>query len=285
MHHDKRLLEATGEGRIEAVDWGDVQPYVMFFTGRCGSTWLTELLAATRVVGNPREWLNSNVAKYSGALADSLPGYFSNIVEKSSSGNHFGIQVDPVRLKDTRLLVDWEAAFPAARTVTFFLYRRDLVAQAWSWVHARKSGNWHSTDPARAVANPDHTPTMRELADEMVALRRREEYLFTFWAEHGYEPRFIEYETLATDPSATVATILCDLGVPTPEMMERIGGGETKSKRLTYDDSKTRVVSEFARLNLAALTALDRDRFGVGSDFLADRLVASNLAAEAQSTR
>lgn len=266
-------MQVTGGGRLDDVEWADVRPYVMFITGRCGSTWLTELLKATGVAGDPREWLNSDIATYSEALTDSLSGYFANVVARHSSGDRFGLQIDPIRVRDTLRLVDWETVFPPNRTQTFFLYRRDLAAQAWSWVHARKSGIWHSSDQDRREGiDPDHAPTTRELVDEIVALRRREEYLFAFWAERGYEPRFLEYETLAADPSATVATILRDLGSSDDEA-ERLCKSESKSKPLIYDDSKAAGLAKLEGFNWPTLALLERDRFGYGADWLGDHLV------------
>lgn len=273
MDHDKHLIEATGEGRIEAVEWGDVQPYVMFMTGRCGSTWLGKLLANTGVAGDPQEWLNSEVVPFAGVAADTLPGYFANVVERHSVGGRFGIQVDPERLDDTLHLVDWSATFPPS-TPTFFLYRRHLLAQAWSWVRAEKSGYWHTPDPddpadqERPALLPEHVPTVRELADKVVDLRRQEERLFAFWAERGYQPHFVEYESLAADPAGTVSAILRHLGVSAGVTV-----AEAKMRPLTYDDSKTEALARFAGFNWPALSALERDRFGVGADWLADHLV------------
>ncbi|CAI9417448.1 Stf0 family sulfotransferase [Nocardioides sp. T2.26MG-1] len=267
MDHKDRLVAVTGGGRLDAMDWGDVQPYVMFMTGRCGSTWLTELLAATGLAGNPDEWLNPDRATHSRALAGSLPGYFANLVGQQSSGGRFGMQVDAVRLRDTLPVVEWDRVFPSVSTPTFFLYRRDIAAQAWSWVHARKSGIWHSTSPARED-RPEYAPTMRELADEVVLLRRQEEYLASFWAEHGYEPMFIEYETLAADPAVTVAGILRHLGVAEDEIAGHLAVAETKVERLTYDASRERELRTFRYGNMTVLAALERDRFGVGSGVL-----------------
>lgn len=275
MKHDENLIRVTGAGRLEGFEWGEVDPYVIFTTGRCGSTWLAEMLASTEAGGDPREWLNSDVASYSGALGNSLPEYFSNVVAKYSPGNHFGLEIDPLRVEDTLSLVDWRAMFPSGQTRTFFLYRRDLVAQAWSWVHAEKSGYWHTPDPndpddqARPTVLPEHAPTMRELADRVVELRRQEECLSSFFADHGYRPRFIEYEALVADPSGVVTSILSDLGAPS-ETFEV----QAKSKPVPYDDSKAEVLKKFKAFNWPALAMLENDRLKTSSRYLEDHLVS-----------
>jgi LPS sulfotransferase NodH len=273
VDHGQQLVAVTGEGRIEGMHWGSLRPYVMFITGRCGSTWLAEMLAATGLAGNPTEWLNSEVASFSDALeTGTLGGYFATVAFDSAAGDRFGMQIDPVRLRDTLPLVDWQALFPSDGTATFFLYRRDVVAQAWSWVHALKSDIWHAAEGHQAP-RPEHAPTPRELIDQIVDLRGQEEYLFTFWAEHGYEPHFIEYESMAANPPATVAAILRDIEVPDFMIAPHAIEVETKSQRLTYGNSRDREMLGFANANRQALDALERDRFGVPSGALRDWLV------------
>jgi len=273
MDHDRWLIEATGGGQIAGFDWGKVQPYVMFITGRCGSTWLADLLANTGRVGNPQEWLNSEIVPYSGVAADTLPDYFAGVVRRHSPGNWFGLQLDPERLEDTLHLVDWDTVFPAATTPTFFMYRRDLLSQAWSWVRAEKSGYWHTPDPDdpddqdRPVLGPEHEPTMRELADRIVAIRRQEEYLFAFWAERGYRPVFIEYESLVVDAAETVGVVLRELGVSS----DVADTGSSKRAPLPYDESRAAGMERFIKANRLTMEELQGDRFGVSADFLADR--------------
>lgn len=279
MDHTKALIEVAGPGKVERFDWGAIQPYVMFITGRCGSTWLTKLLRATGLAGYPREWFNSEVAPWAGVHTDSLPDYFKQVVLAHSSDERFGIQIDPSRLSATSSLIDWPSVFKPESTPTFFLYRRDILSQAWSWVQAVGTGVWHVGERTEGDVGdgdiPDYAPMMLEVAEQIVELRRQEEHLFAFWDEHGYQPHFIEYAALAADPLGTVADILAVLDVPGDAIEAAIqAASQIESKQRSYEN-RSAWLAKFSSLNEAPLAALSQDRFGVSSEYLAEALVAT----------
>ncbi|WP_296603986.1 Stf0 family sulfotransferase [Nocardioides sp.] len=270
MNHAQQLVGVAGEGRIERTHWGSVRPYVMFIMGRCGSTWLSEMLAETGLAGNPREWLNYGVALHSRHLeTETLGGYFATVLTKNNAGHRFGLQVDPDRLRDMLPLIDWEDVFPPDLTPTFFLYRRDIVAQAYSFAHAMKTGIWHTSE-LKALTPREGLPTTLEVAAQVVRIRRMEEYASSFCAYYGHTPRFIAYEDLVADPWGTVWTILRDLG----ESEERIAavdrGTEPTSTAIKYSDDRDLELDRFREDYRRIVDAIERSRFGVDAVSLRD---------------
>jgi LPS sulfotransferase NodH len=278
------LLQSVGEPlpsdadppMLRNVDWhahGVTHHYVIFMTGRCGSTWLTSVLKNTGLAGNPGEFFNGDVAKRECRSASGLGDYFLSVVDRESSNGRFGIEIDAIRLKQIEMFVDWPSVFPAGSGATFFLYRRDILAQAWSWVSAKKSGLWHiranHTQPASSV---DTLPSEKELAKEIVRIRECEEYLEAFFQEQGYEPHYLDYESLVTELPTEVATILKKLSVDNMDLGETLASSKTSVSKIQYS-AKHHVLAEFNHKHSHALALLRRDRFGIGSKRLSELLM------------
>ena len=261
---------------LRDFDWsarGITHPYVIFMTGRCGSTWLTSLLKGTGLVGNPDEFLNAHVAGHNPkSPRNGLEGYFEYLSANESSNGRFGLEVDSTRLKETEPLIEWNTVFSTQVTTTFFLYRRDLLSQAWSWVSAKKSGIWHiRTGSEKSERKTETIPTHAELRKEMVRIRTGEEFLEGFFLRHGYRPFRIAYESLVAEQTVTTTTILRMLGISEMhvEAVAQAGGGSLT--KLGYSD-KQRILAEFNCRHRNAMDAIDRDRFGIGSADLAKLL-------------
>ena len=228
---------------LDAFDWTASEvavPYIVFFTGRCGSTWLTSLIRDTGLAGNPEEFLNGDVARYSGIEnPQGLQDYFSRIVAKEKSNGRFGLEIDAERLAGVSKAVSFPSVFPRRVTKTFYMYRRDIVAQAWSWAAARKSGVWHL--PATGTTGAPATgalPSTLDLAREIIRIRVNEELLGEFFVRNEYAPVFVEYENLVTDPNSVLFLMLSVLGVSATEISAKCahGAGDGATKRLAYDD-------------------------------------------------
>ena len=257
--HAARLLGNIGASGLtespsdSCVPWSELglkSAYVIFFTGRCGSTWLSSLLTETGVAGNPMEFLNENVAqRLTNCHASSLDGYFRNLAGHYSNGGRFGIEVDAERLRDIHSLVDTSALLPCNSLVSFFMYRRDAFGQAWSWAKARKTGHWHertsTTSPPGTNAASEATPTLSDVMQELVRLRSSEEFLLDHIQNHGYDAIPIEYESLVTDPQSTLTSILSAIGVGDDEFdYSRLSEIKGSTRQLRYSD-KLKVQREF----------------------------------------
>ena len=124
------------------------QNIVIFFVARSGSSWLTELLTKTRMLGNPEEWFNPDfVAENARNLgAKSELEYIKAL--QSELGSNNGIFAIECSYSQMELLeeIDFFDIFNNENNTKFFyLRRKDLVAQAISLYSAKNTGIFHAS--------------------------------------------------------------------------------------------------------------------------------------------
>lgn len=264
--------DAGAQQLLKTFDWqahGITHPYLIFITGRCGSTWLTNLLRQTRLVGNPDEFFNADVALCKVKAGESgLQEYFAKVVRTESMNQRFGLQIDPLRLVQSQPIIDWPGVFPAEGTSCFYLYRQDLLAQAWSWVVAQRSGFWHANGQFGEVAQTrsvDYLPSERELAAEMVRIRVTEEQLDEFFVRSGYQPQYMAYESLLSELGTQLALVFLKLGLAeSGSVIEGLQSASPGIEKLKYNQ-KQRTLAEFSCKHATILNELQRARFKTSS--------------------
>src|SRR5690606_36549317 len=241
------------------------QLYSIFMTGRCGSTWLTSLLQETNLAGNPGEFFNAHVARRECIGTPGLHGYLSTLAGKQATRGRFGLEIDAARLREIEAIIDWKTVFPALSTKCIFLYRSNLPAQAWSWVSAKKTGLWHVRIGAK-VPSPsvsEALPTTAELISEMVRIRRDEEYLEGFFKRHGYQPYYLDYESLLTEVDSEIRALLRILSVDCEEASTVQIKAEGRSVAKIRYTEKDRAMAAFNSEHASALSMLRRNRFQI----------------------
>jgi LPS sulfotransferase NodH len=210
---------------LGGFDWrahGIDRPYVIFITGRCGSALLTGMLAQTRLCGVPDEYFNESrgarlVPKFGAAT---FAEYFGRLVEHAGGNRRFGVVLDPFRFPAACEMLDFGSVFPAQKTEFFWLTRRDLVAQAWSFAKAKRSGLWHvyadggeeRSDPPDADLAARAGISDPEWWRELIYILHGEQRLEQYFAETGIAPHRLDYETLIAEKTGTVAAVLRALG-------------------------------------------------------------------------
>jgi LPS sulfotransferase NodH len=224
---------------IGDFDWeqeGVTQPFLVLFTGRCGSTWLTSLIRETGLVGAPEEFLNADVATQLAANdCSGLSSYFNDVVRRFTVRGRFGIQIDPTRLSELDGVIDVGQLFGNGRAAVFYMFRRDILAQAWSWASAKRSGKWHSREgETQRIAMPD-PPVIEDIAREVIRLRQSEEYLLRFMRTNGMNAFPIEYESLVTETMGTLTGIFSWMGIPTADLLHGPTPSGLALNRLEYD--------------------------------------------------
>ena len=238
---------------------GITVPYIIFFTGRCGSTWLASLLKSTKLVGNPEEFFNADIARcYPSYNTAGLENYFTRIVLREQSNQRFGIEIDAERLRAIHETIAIKNLFTSPAAVVFYMYRRDILGQAWSWARARKSGIWHIGIEQTDMPRTEAVPSIKEIAVELVRIKRNEEFLQRFFTQNNLKPIHIEYESLVTDPVATLYSLLVNLGI-TKAQIQAIKLEAGKTKQLDYTE-KHRVLLEFHAQYFEVLNDLSRNR-------------------------
>ena len=237
--------DAAGSLPLRAFDWersGVAQSYVIFFTGRCGSTLLTHLLAASGLCGNPDELFNEermvDLARELGA-AD-FPAYFRAVVRHTVTNRRFGFEIDPYRFEQLRELVSFPDIFPPRRTVFFWMTRRDIVSQAWSYAKAKQTGLWHrfadGSEKRLARLDPDTDDAISDVAwwREIVVMLKGERLVEDFFTAARITPYRLDYEMLVTDRTRALVGVLQALSCGPDEIARNLGPTTDHTQRNRY---------------------------------------------------
>lgn len=174
---------------------------------RSGSTWLSQLVASTSLLGNPDEYLldwKSWCERLGLSSVTTLDEYFTILLEhRSSAAGIFAIKgsLDSLR--------PFFALFPAAPCV--WLRRRSKVHQAISWQRANDGGLWHRT-AATSVSNSPPGAIERILGFHAEIVRREAAWQ-EFFTQRRMQPLMLIYEEVCTDPLAAVRAIADYVGV------------------------------------------------------------------------
>ena len=275
--------DRTGAPPLCAVDWmefGVALPYVIFFTGRCGSALLNGWLAATGLCGRPDEYFNENRAlRLVPALGvRDFPAYFHAIIRESASYGRFGVTVDPFRFPQLPELIDLGSVFPRDGSVFFWLTRRDVVGQAWSYAKAKRSGLWHEfsdgreeREPPLSAGAPGATISDRDWWRELVFILNGEQRMERYFVEAEIAPYRLDYETLIADKTGTVTQILQALSC-FPDEIARVRALPDRTRRHRYDDWDAAQLA-FRERYLDPLAAIDAQRQMIDVDRLCQELM------------
>ena len=118
--------------------------FLIFFTARSGSTWLTEVLAGNGGLGRPGEFFNPNrigrQCKRFGINSLAEYPFLIQRYRKDTTSGVFGAEVTWQQYTFLLPKVDLLQAFPSESTAFFTLRRENLVLQAISTYKAEKTG-------------------------------------------------------------------------------------------------------------------------------------------------
>jgi LPS sulfotransferase NodH len=131
--------------------------YVIIFTARSGSSWLTNVLSETRQLGFPEEYINPNFVRgVAGAVNATVPEKFLGGLQRrrKSPNGVFGIEAREVDVK----LFGADSFFRAFGngTVFFNLWRENLVAQAVSLFRAVETQHFHAKQGEETAQPPGY---------------------------------------------------------------------------------------------------------------------------------
>jgi LPS sulfotransferase NodH len=208
--------------------------YIIVFTPRSGSTWLTSILAATQLLGQPQEYINpdfvANVAKEMNSKDPS--GLLAILRRRRKSANGvFGLKVTAI---DVVLYGEAEFydAFDAD-TVVFNLWRDNLVAQGISLYRAVSTEGFHSWAAADAVtATPVYDPAHIGLWVQHVADYENQNMLML--ARHACCPRSLRYEDIVRSSTTAISIFADAMRVDLP--VGQLAGSESGALRKIGDD-------------------------------------------------
>lgn len=270
-----------GAPPLREFDWarsGVALPYVIFITGRCGSTLLTHLIAETGLAGRPDEYFNEEgiVDLAREWRVTNFSAYFRAVVRHTVTNRRFGFEIDPFRFQQLCELISFRDIFPARRTVFFWMTRRDIVSQGWSYAKAKKTGLWHRyADGSEKRLHPpegemiDDAEWWREIILTLTGERIMEDY----FAAARIAPYRLDYEMLVTDRQRTVISVLQALSCGPDEIIRHLGSPSDNTDRNRYDDRDEAMI-RFCDRYRSELRYIERHRSDVDVEALRQELNA-----------
>ena len=228
--------------------------YVIFFTPRSGSSWLTQMLVDTNLLGKPLEWFNpSHIEENMASLAvNSIDGYLTKIIDTESTNGIFGIELTSIHFEK---YLGNEIFLEHFKNDTkyIFLYRHDVIAQAVSLWKAVESNLFHSVEGGK---QKDLEFAPEKIKQWTRHILEQEEKLNQIFATLGIKPIKISYEYLVSNPEAAISLIASNL---IDARKISLPNSENSYKKLANNNSNT-LVSRFYRENhkFCAETFTDR---------------------------
>jgi LPS sulfotransferase NodH len=225
--------------------------YVIFFTARSGSTWLTSALSATKQLGVPEEYINPDFIPdiCRAVRARTQQDMFQVLFRRRKSPNGvFGIEVRHIDVELFGIEQFFDIFGP--ETVFFNLWRDNMVSQAVSLYRAVNTGRFHSTDTALAS-----TPTYDAAGIKrwMTHLLNTENKNLRLLASEGRPARFLRYEDILRHEATTVGMIADALRVDlapnqapedAPPKQEKLGDTWNREAEATFRSQEPQFVAE-----------------------------------------
>lgn len=222
--------------------------YTIFFTGRCGSTDLIDVLSQTGICGVPDEFFNEEFVPHHNAdwQSKDLASYIANLVAHRSAGRMFGFKIDGFRHRYLCNSIDPLRYFPKSSFSYLYMTRRGVLEQAYSYAHAKKTGIWHSVgsdDQVRSSAAPDVSDS--NLWHEIALILEQEFYFERYFIENSLRVLRIDYEMLCASRHLLAAEVMLYLGLPPDLVSNSVGALSENYRKLKYDPSKMSHLIEF----------------------------------------
>lgn len=257
------LFPATVERRSNLAwpnDFAD-RGYVLFFTGRCGSTELVDILRQTRICGEPDEYFNEEYVPHNNPdwKCDNLSDYIQNLIETRSAGRTFGFKVDGYRHRKLCEIVDPLSYFPKSAFKFILMNRRNLLEQAYSYAHAKKTGVWHSN--FQEALAPGQSSVGVEISDgniwcELALILEQEFYFERYIVENSLDVLRIDYEMFCASKIMLVTDVMLTIGCDVADVFECIGNLSGNFRKLQYDVQKSRKMINFRQAYASQLNYL-----------------------------
>jgi LPS sulfotransferase NodH len=234
--------------------------YVIYFTPRSGSSWLTDILSQTGKLSKANEAFNPNFIPNIARVcnASNLEQYINVLIRRHNQGGVYGFEIT---------MHQFEAVFPGPELFLehfgagpcFWRIRRDIVAQAVSlakMVTTSVAHTSHATAEARQASDSrfeyDAELIRRWLSHILSAERKNE----AFFARHGLDPLRLCYEqTTCLSAQQMVDVVSRHLGLPDLPRMNF----ETKHEKLGTSRNEE-FAARFRRDEAAFMAEVDAER-------------------------
>lgn len=188
--------------------------YVIYFTPRSGSSWLTDVLVQTKRMSLANEAFNPSFipAIAQSVNASNLDQYINALKRKHNNHGVYGFQITWHQLN---------AVFPRHQEFierfgngpAFWLIRRDIVAQAVSlakMVATNVAHSPHTTIADRDAADRTFTYDKSQIKHWLLHILAAERGTETLFAEQGITPLRMTYEDIMAKGADSVAAMMMD---------------------------------------------------------------------------
>jgi LPS sulfotransferase NodH len=187
--------------------------YVIFFSARSGSTWLTSILSGTGRLGYPEEYLNPNFVRGVAQAQNTRDpkGLLQMLKRRRKTPNGvFGIEVRHIDVE----LLNENVFFEVFDEKTFFfhLWRDNIVSQGVSLFRAVTTQRYHSTSD-RGIATPPayDTDAIRQWVRHVASTENRNVKIL---GRRKRQALSLRYEDIVQDRAGTIELFARTLHVP-----------------------------------------------------------------------
>jgi LPS sulfotransferase NodH len=183
--------------------------YVVATTRRSGSTYFCHSLWQTGLLGAPMEYFSlQHVMLDLGARLKAYNPYdYLNaiIAHRTSPNGVFGIKLMPDHMAQMRAL-----SIVVRSPNMIYLQRRDVVAQAVSYVKAMQTRKWNTMYP-----DTNHKPVYKyEAIQRAINMIKAEGKFWDDWFNHcGVIPTHVYYEDFVSQPNRVLKDLLDRFGI------------------------------------------------------------------------
>lgn len=193
--------------------------FVIIFTARSGSSWLTNVLSETKQLGLPEEYLNPNfIRNVASAVNSTIPEEFlAGLQRRRQSPNGvFGLEAREVDIEGFGADAFFETF--GDDTVFFNLWRENIVAQAVSLFRAVETRQFHIREGQAAAAPPAYST--KGVGKWMIHLALQENANFKMLLQRRRPFVNLCYEEMVKSRKRTLRIFAQELGIElTPDSL------------------------------------------------------------------
>lgn len=196
-----------------------IKTYLIFFTPRSGSSWLTDLCARTHRLGRPGEVFNPDLRKGLDPDGEPLADRVARIVQRNVRGGVFGAEVTMYHLRST--FGDPETLFAHfGDAATMLLIREDTVLQSISILRKKQTQVGHSVSK-RKIDDEAFQYDPNVIKRTVQQRTKTERTLLAMLKEQGRVPLLLSYERNMANPLGAINAMAAHIGVPpVPKLKE-----------------------------------------------------------------
>ena len=191
--------------------------YVILFTPRSGSTYLSRLLENTLSLGIPREWFNlKKIERMAPSVGINDIRVYNRYIRcrKKSSNDVFGLEITSGQLKNLNDLLPFEELFKDIDNY-FFLYRDNFILQSISLYKSDVTKVFHSVNFS-GVKNKNYDSKVlynnKEIKIRINRILDFESKIHDFIQKQKINVFKLTYESLNTSPEIIIHGIANILG-------------------------------------------------------------------------